>query len=378
MIPPMLFLFWLIGVLSLAIWGLSGWLIWEWYDNWVRDLPANPRFLIGGVLLLCVALFGQPMITLFLGRKARPGEEEPGPLTGGSVQRVTRPDGTTLHVEIHGSADAPVLLFTHGWSLSSAEWFYAKQHLANRYQLVVWDLPGLGHSREAHHHNRDLANFAGDLEAVLSLVEDRQVILCGHSIGGMITLTFCRLFPERLVRQVVGLVLTHTSYTNPVNTSWGARVSRPLQGPVLRPMCYLTIALSPVMSVMNRLSGLNGTAHILSHFLQFGGQETRGQLRFLTALGLHANPAVVSRGMLAMMDYQAANVVPNLAVPVLVVAASADKMTLPVASRWIAVNAPQAQEVVLAPAGHLGLIEQHEVWAKAVDHFAQTCFEERP
>lgn len=46
-IPPFLLLFWLTGLLSLALLGAGGWLIWEWYDNWVRDLPANPRFLVG-------------------------------------------------------------------------------------------------------------------------------------------------------------------------------------------------------------------------------------------------------------------------------------------------------------------------------------------
>jgi pimeloyl-ACP methyl ester carboxylesterase len=264
-----------------------------------------------------------------------------------------------------------------GWTLSSAEWFYAKQHLADRYQLLVWDLPGLGQSKEAQQHDRNLTHLAGDLEAVLSLVGDRQVLLCGHSIGGMITLTFCRLFPERLVQQVAGLVLTHTTYLNPVNTARGARVFRPLQNLLLRPLCTLTIALSPLMSLMNWLSELHGMAHVVNHFVQFGQQETRGQLRFFTALGQRANPAVVSRGMLAMMAYQAVDVVPNLPVPVLVVAAGADKLTVPEASRWIAGHAPQAQEVVLTGAGHLGLIEQHEVWAKAVDQFAQTCFKER-
>lgn len=372
-IPPLLLLFWLIGLLSILLLGVSGGLIWEWYDNWIRDLPANPRFLVGGLVLLTLGLLGRPLVMAFLGRKLRVGEDDPRPLTGGTVERLSRPDGSVLHVEAHGPVDAPVLLFTHGWGLSSAEWFYAQQHLSDRYRLLLWDLPGLGQSREARRHDRDLTHFAGDLNAVLNLAGDRPVILCGHSIGGMITLTFCRLFPERLSQQVKGLVLTHTTYTNPVETALGARFFRPMQRAVLRPLCSLTVALSPLMQVTNFLSELNGSAHLLNHFMQFGRQETRGQLQFFTTLGQRANPAVVARGMQAMMDYEALDVLPEIGVPTLVIAASGDKVTLPSASQVMTAKLPRAKEVMLAPAGHLGLIEHHEAWAKAISDFAEIC-----
>lgn len=287
---PLFLLFpWLTGLFSLALLGGAAWLIWEWYDNWTRDLPADQRLLIAGLLLLLVALFGQFLVAPFLGRKAPSGEEEPHTLPEGTVQRLSRPDGTVLHVESHGPADAPVLLFTHGWGLSSAQWFYARRHLAGRSRLVLWDLPGLGQSQGPRDHQYDLTRLAGDLQAVLETVGPQPVILCGHSIGGMITLTFCRRFPERLARQVVGLVLIHTTSTNPMHTSWGAPWVRALQGPLIRPLCFLTILLSPVMRVMNGLSFLNGTSHLSTHRMQFGGQETRGQLDFIVRLAMRAN-----------------------------------------------------------------------------------------
>lgn len=371
---PLFLLFpWLTGLFSLALLGGAAWLIWEWYDNWTRDLPADQRLLIAGLLLLLVALFGQFLVAPFLGRRARSGEEEPHTLPEGTVQRLSRPDGTVLHVESHGPADAPVLLFTHGWGLSSAQWFYARRHLAGRYRLVLWDLPGLGQSQGPRDHQYDLTRLADDLQAVLEAVGTQPVILCGHSIGGMITLTFCRRFPERLARQVVGLVLIHTTSTNPMHTSWGAPWVRALQGPLIRPLCFLTILLSPVMRVMNGLSFLNGSSHLSTHLMQFGGQETRGQLDFIVRLAMRANPAVVARGMLAMLRYEAADVLPTIPVPTLVVSASGDRATLPEASRFITRNVPHAEEVVLSPAGHLGLFERPEVWAKAVDDFAHRC-----
>lgn len=371
--PPTLLLVWLMGLLSLGLLGGGAWLVWEWYDNWAAGLPADRRLLIAGLLLLGVTLLGRFLVTPFLGRPSRAGEEEMGTLPPGTVQRIPRPDGTVLHTESFGPQDAPVLLFTHGWGLSRAEWFYAQRHLAGRYRLLLWDLPGLGQSRAPDDREYDLERLAGHLKAVLELAGKERVILCGHSIGGMITLTFCRLFPDLLSRQVAGLVLTHTTPTNPVCTAWGAPLVRPLQNPLLRPLCFLTIGLSPLVRLMNALTFLSGLSHLGNHLMQFGGTETRGQLDFVVRHDLRASPAIAARGMLAMMRYGAVDVLPTLAVPTLVIAANRDKATLPEASRLIARQVPHAQEVTLAPAGHLGLLEQHRDWLQVVEAFAEQC-----
>ena len=43
-----------------------------------------------------------------------------------------------------------------------------------------------------------------------------------------------------------------------------------------------------------------------------------------------------------------------------------DKATLPEASALMVRSVPHATEVVLSPAVHLGLVEQHQEWANAV------------
>ena len=55
--------------------------------------------------------------------------------------------------------------------------------------------------------NRDysLKNLARDLEAVLGLAGNKPAILLGHSIGGMITLTFCGLFASMLRSRIMGI-----------------------------------------------------------------------------------------------------------------------------------------------------------------------------
>ena len=52
-----------------------------------------------------------------------------------------------LHVELYGNADAPPVVFTHGWGGDATEWYYVKKDLARKFRLILWDLPGLGSPR---------------------------------------------------------------------------------------------------------------------------------------------------------------------------------------------------------------------------------------
>ena len=74
----------------------------------------------------------------------------------------------------------------------------------------------------------------------------------------MIILTFCRLFPSALGSRVSGLVLSHRTPTNPVRTTSGPAFYTAIEKPVLVPLMYLTIALSPLVRLMNWLRLLRG------------------------------------------------------------------------------------------------------------------------
>ena len=76
-------------------------------------------------------------------------------------------------------------------------------------------------------------------------------ILLGHSIGGMITLTFCRLFPQALGTRVRAIALVQTTYTNPVRTTNMAGLLTALERPIIVPLLHLTIWLSPLLWLSN-------------------------------------------------------------------------------------------------------------------------------
>ncbi|MFC4637021.1 alpha/beta fold hydrolase [Deinococcus hohokamensis] len=370
-----LLLVWFFGLLAVSLLGGGLWLVHAGLNGQgVGPLGPSAVFLIG-LGLFSLALLGRFIVRRWLGCRTPPGTLAFAPLPLGTVQRLVRPDGAVLHVTAFGPEDAPVLLFTHGWELSGAEWFYAQQALAGPYRVVVWDLPGLGRSTGPRDQAYDLTRLAGHLQAVIEATGPQPVILAGHSIGGMVILTWCREAQASLLNRVAGLVLSHTTPTNPLRTTWGAQVLSPLERVLVKPMCRLTIALSPLVRVMNALAYLSGLTHLSNHLFQFAGRETREQLDFVSRSGLRANPVVSARGMLAMLRYDARDVLPTLPMPVLVVGGDVDKVTLPAASEYMRREIPQARAVRLAPAGHLGLLEQHGAWTQAVRDFARNCFD---
>ena len=343
------------------------------------DLGWNQEtaLLAAGIALLTWAVagrwVGQGVAMPWMRSRSGPASDEPSEQRTGEMHRIRRPDGSELQVECYGPPDAPPVILTHGWGANSTEWYYPKKRLADRFRLIVWDEPGLGLSKKPDNNDYRLEKLAMDLEAVLTLVGDRPAVLVGHSIGGMIILTFCRLFPEALGRRVAGLVLVHTTYTNPVRTTRMAALYTALEKPVLVPLLYLTIALWPLVWLMNWMSYLNGSAHRSTHRQSFAGTETRGQLDFVTRFMPSARPDVLARGMLGMMTYDATATLPTILVPVLAVVGDRDTVTTPEAGQFITRSVPRADLATLAPARHMGLIEHHGRFDQLVAEFAASC-----
>ena len=360
MFPTSILRAWITGLLAIALLGGGGYMIWEWYEG-----DADREYLWWGIGLLAFSFLGQFVFLPFLG-SWRFGE--PRATRDGTRQRIKRSDGTELHVEFYGPADAQPIVFTHGWSLNSTVWYYAKRTLAEKYRLIVWDLPGLGLSTEPRTKDYSLEKMAADLEAVIG-VAGRPVILVGHSIGGMISLTFCRMFPQQVARQVAGLVLIGTTYKNPVTTAALAPVWTAIQKPVIEPLLHLTVWLSPLVRWMNFQSYMNGTTQMQTRFTSFAGRQTIGQVDFVSRLSSFASPAVSARGMLALLRFNEEQTLKNIHVPTLVIAGENDRAVRKYAGEHISRQIPGAQLLVLEPAGHQSILEQHDAVIEAVGTF---------
>ncbi len=349
----------------------------ERLSAWRPAFDWTTAYLAGGMVLAFLAVGGGRALW-WLRLKLRPASDDPRHERDTETRRIARPDGSEIHVEFHGPADGPPMVLTHGWGATATEWYYLRRQLGDRFRLIAWDLPGLGLSKGPANRDFTVAKFATDLQAVLAETANRPAVLLGHSIGGMIVLEFCKLFPADMGTRVSGLVLLHTSHTNPLRMTKTRWIAAPLQKPVIEPLAYLMIAFSPLVWLMNLFSYLNGSSHRGNHKQLFDGTETWGQLDFVTKYVPYVWPATYARGLLGMVRWDATDALPGITVPTLVVAGAADKITLPEASEIIRDKCPTAKLVTTAPAGHMGLVERHEETGRAVRAFAEECAAGRP
>jgi pimeloyl-ACP methyl ester carboxylesterase len=95
---------------------------------------------------------------------------------------------------------------------------------------------------------------------------------------------------------------------------------------------HLTIWLSPLIWLSNLMSYLNGSALLSTKSSGFADTETWEELDFVARFQLQASPAVMARGMLGMLRYDATAVLKDINVPALIVTGDKDTVCKPEAS----------------------------------------------
>lgn len=113
--------------------------------------------------------------------------------------------GLEMHVAEAGEGEPLVLL--HGWPQHWYMWRRVIPGLAERYRVIVPDLPGLGWS-EAPSKGYEKETLAGDVLALLDALGLDRVRLAGHDWGGYIGFLLCLHHPERFER-FLALNITH-------------------------------------------------------------------------------------------------------------------------------------------------------------------------
>jgi pimeloyl-ACP methyl ester carboxylesterase len=370
--PLLLIIFFLVDLLSVAYPFIAYklWREWDTYRNTVEDEYAQ-RCLYGAIALLAVILLGKFLMKMLMS-KTRKGEDEPHMFDAEKGDTLKRPDGSTINIEYYGRADGQAIIFVHGWNANIKSWYYQRKYFEKDYRLIMMDLPGLGKSTRPDNKDFSLPKMASDLNAVIEHTGARAPILWGHSIGGMTILTLLAKLRGSLKEPVSGIILQHTTYTNPVRTTLFSKMLIAMEKPVLVPLCYFMIALSPVLWIIRWMSYLNGNSHLMTRILTFAGTQTGRQLDFITLLATLAPPAVTARGVLGMFKYDVTKELPDINVPALIIAADKDLLTRPAASHYMKDHLPDARLVTLTPSNHQGLVERHRETNEAAEQFIRS------
>jgi non-heme chloroperoxidase len=122
------------------------------------------------------------MATGMMASAASPASVSPERRGARRETKVRTPDGVELFCRDWGTG--PAVVFTHSWALTSAIWNYQVQYLSSHgIRCVTYDRRGHGRS-DAPAEGHDLDTLADDLGAVIDSLEQRKVVLVGHSMGG--------------------------------------------------------------------------------------------------------------------------------------------------------------------------------------------------
>jgi proline iminopeptidase len=120
-----------------------------------------------------------------------------------SPQELTvESDGITLYVRVAGDpASGNVLIVLHGGPGMTLDYMLNLETLAGPHLAVVsYDQRGVGRSSSPPEDpaNYTLAKYAQDLDAVRQAIGVEQVILFGHSWGGILAQNYATLYPEHV------------------------------------------------------------------------------------------------------------------------------------------------------------------------------------
>jgi len=288
-----------------------------------------------------------------------------GRLRADRTRTVTASDGIPLHVEEVGPATAPLtVVFVHGYSLSMGSWHYQRLGLADmrnpRTRMVFYDQRSHGRSGRAPSEGASIDQLGRDLDAVLAdLAPSGQVVLVGHSMGGMTIMALVDQHPEYFGRRVVGVALLSTSTGRLAEVTLGLpALLAKLRAPIV-PLLLRGARSRAALVERSRKIG-SDIAWLLTRRYSFASKDVSpalveyvGQMIAATPVDVIADfyPALHSHDKLASLGALRD-------VETLILVGEKDLLTPVEHSRAMAAELSSAELVVVEAAGHLAMMER--------------------
>jgi pimeloyl-ACP methyl ester carboxylesterase len=288
--------------------------------------------------------------------------------------RVVADDGTPIAYTVRnpGGARVPVL-FANGWSCSDAYWVDLLPDLEERgHPCILPDTRGHGRSGLPRSPGRGARNLtiddvsmvriARDLVAVLDDSGFDRVLVVGHSMGVQTGLEVYRQIPER----IAGLVLLAGTYENPTKTFYGTSIGDHLFPVLGATMRWLPEIVKPVQATIGPAS----VGHFGARLAKAAGPKaTAAQLHPYLLHLKSVDLAVVMLMAGAMRAHSAADLLAEITVPTLIVAAGSDVFTPARCSEAMHHRIAASELITFPAAGHTLPVEEPEAITAAIDDF---------
>ncbi|GLR91776.1 alpha/beta fold hydrolase [Bradyrhizobium iriomotense] len=111
--------------------------------------------------------------------------------------------GLRLHYADWGNEGAPVVILVHGGRDHCRSWDAIARALQPHFRVLAPDLRGHGDSDWTRGGSYALTEYVYDLAQLVRTTRAQEVILVGHSMGGMVSLIYAGSFPEQVSALVV-------------------------------------------------------------------------------------------------------------------------------------------------------------------------------
>lgn len=278
---------------------------------------------------------------------------------------ITTADDVQLACSDYGDLAAErTVIFLHGLCLSQVSWQHHIDYLQRRYngavRVIGYDHRGHGKSESAPISTYRPGQLAGDLADTIEQLEvSGSVILVGHSLGGMVALSYlARQIHQRPI-DPDGLVLVATAAGRIAERGLGRLLATPGIVGLSRllahtPQHALRTLSTPVCAALSRHAGY--------------GQTQRATLAAVAAAAVTTTPAATAVGFLpALRVFNTHASLRAVRAQTVVISGSADPITPPVHSRELAAQIPGATHVCVPGAGHMLAQQAPQVVAGAID-----------
>ncbi len=305
-------------------------------------------------------------------RRDEPGDDDLLGAAAGEPVPVRGAGSSRIYAEVIRGRPG-TMVFTHGWCLTQASWHYQKLGLGGSpWTVVAWDLPG--HGRSTVPRGRDISfGLAVDgLARVVDQLTGDDVVLVGHSLGGMVTLSYLAENPETARAKVRGAVLVSTPLMHVPRSVAGRWPGAPLEAWALHTSLGLLLGNPGVDRILNAQAGSIGSATLSYRFIRtgFGTAPAPAVVRFVRDIIATVPREVRTRTFHAMAGYDLSSSVTEVEVPALVVLGTKDRVVNPAETRAIGDLLPRARVVEFPGAGHAAFLERAVAFNREVAGFA--------
>ena len=272
-------------------------------------------------------------------------------------------DGALLHWRADG--EGPVkLIACNGIGVATFFWRRLAQHFSPTHTFVTWDYRGHGQSPVPEHpENMTVALCARDLRTVANAVGAERAVLLGHSMGAQVILEAYREESAR-VQALVPML----GAAGQVFNSFGG----------LEPIFRLIIEVGSAnaqlaeraLRAVIKWPGVWEAVKALGivHPDLCPREDFEPYFEHLSQLDLRGYFALARD----LLSHDASELLPDVRVPVLVVAGERDLFAPLERSQEMAARIPGAQLLVLRQGSHAAMVEQPELLALSLEKFLRT------